>query len=185
MKNPATTKPVRTSAWKDDAACAAPGIDPDVFHAGERDTEDVETARRVCNTCPVRTACLTAAYEEGDGWGIRAGLTPRQRNAHLRKTERNVARAVTEALDDVTVILRHLYQVHAQPTGDGHLVWTDTRHFINVRNKPYTKHQLAWLAIHGQPSVGHVQRTCDREGCVAETCLADRTTRQRATRTAA
>lgn len=185
MKLPTGSKPVRTSAWKDQAACAAPGIDPDIFHAGEREPDQVTQARRVCAGCPVRTACLTAGYEEGDGWGIRAGLTPRQRNAQIRKTEGNIARAVTEALDDVTALLRHLYQVHTQPTGDGHLLWTDTRHFINVRNKPYTKHQLAWIALHGQPAYGHVQRTCDREGCVAEACLADRTTRRQATRTAA
>jgi WhiB family redox-sensing transcriptional regulator len=178
MKIPTRGKPARTSAWKDKAACAAPGIDPDIFHAGEREPEQVDEARVVCNGCPVRTACLTAAYEEGDMWGIRSGLTPRQRNAHLRKAEGNIARAVTEALDDVTVLLRHLYEVHTQPTGDGHLLWTDNRHFINVRGKPYTVHQLAWLAIHGQPSVGHVQRTCDRESCVSEACLADRATRK-------
>lgn len=178
MKIPARSNATRVAAWEDTAACTAPGIDPNIFHAGEREPEQVNEARAICNRCPVSAACLTAAYNEGDAWGIRGGLTYRQRRAHLRKAEGNTARAVTEALGDVTVLLRHLYQLHTQPTGDGHLLWTDTRHFINVRSKPYTVHQLAWLAIHGRPSLGSVQRTCEREGCVSEACLADRAARR-------
>ncbi|MFB7440209.1 WhiB family transcriptional regulator [Streptomyces mirabilis] len=178
MKIPTRGNANNSGSWKDSAACAAPGIDPDLFHAGERETEQVDQARAVCNRCPVRAACLTAAYDEGDGWAIRGGLTNRQRNAHLRKAEGNIVRAVTDALEDASVLLRHLYHLHTEPTGDGHLLWTDNRHFINVRGKPYTVHQLAWIAIHGRPSNGHVQRTCDREGCVSEACLADWATRK-------
>jgi hypothetical protein len=164
----------RATNWRDTAACGPDDVDAEIFHAGERDPQSTEQARTVCNRCISRTACLTNAYIEGDEWGIRAGLTPRQRNAHLRKADGNIARAVADALDNTAILLRQIYQQHAQPTGDGHVLWTDTRHFINVRGKPYTVHQLAWWAIHDQAPYGHVQRACDVEGCVAEACLTDR-----------
>jgi hypothetical protein len=166
--------------WKRSAACADKAVDADIFHAGERDPKATETARTVCNRCPVRTPCLIAAYKEGDEWGIRAGLTPRQRNAHLRKADGNIARAVADALEDTALILGAIYRHHAKPTGDGHVLWTDTRHFINVRNKPYTVHRLAWVALYGVEPIGSVLRSCEVEGCVAKGCLTDRWMRDRA-----
>lgn len=167
----------RTPDWRKSAACI--GEDPELFHAGERNPTAVEQARTICNRCTERTACLIAAYQEGDEWGIRASLTPRQRNAHLRKAEGNVARAVADALEDTALVLRQIYLAHTRPSGHGHVMWTDTRHFINVRGKPYTVHQLAWIALHGAQPYGHVQRSCDVEGCVAEGCLTDRWMRDR------
>jgi WhiB family redox-sensing transcriptional regulator len=168
------------TAWKASAACADKAIDPDIFHAGERDTESVRQARYVCASCPVRTACLADAYNSDDGWGIRAGLTPRQRTSHLRKADGNPARAVADALESTAVLLRQIYHHHAKATGDGHVVWTDHRHWINVRGTPYTVHRLAWIAHHGVESIGHVKRTCDVDGCVAKTCLTDQRTRAQA-----
>lgn len=167
------------SKWQDNAACTSE--DPDLFHAGERDPEATKQARSICNRCPVRTACLLNAYAEHDQWGIRAGFTPRQRNAFLRKAGKNVARAVADALETTTILLQQIYRHHAKPTHGGHVVWTDHRKWINVRGKPYTVHQLAWIAHHGIEPIGHVQRSCDIEDCVAKQCLTDRWTRDRAT----
>lgn len=158
--------------WRAHAACI--GEDAELFHAGERDPRAVEQARAICNRCTVRTGCLMAAYAEEDEYGLRAGLTPRQRSAFLRKADGNVARAVADALENTALLLRQIYLHHARPAGDGHVLWTDTRHFINVRSKPYTVHKLAWIALHGVEPVGHVTRVCGVEGCVAEGCLADR-----------
>jgi len=166
------------SDWSNSAACV--GEDPELFYAGERDPKATEQARAICGRCPSRTACLLAAYTEGDEWGIRAGLTPRQRNAFLRKAEGNVARAVADALETTALILQQIYRLHAQPSPGGHLVWTDRRKFINVRGKPYTVHQLAWIALYATLPIGHVQRACDVEGCVAKACLTDRGMRDQA-----
>lgn len=158
--------------WAKSAACI--GEDPELFHAGKRDPKATEQARTICNRCTVRTACLVAAYAEEDGYALRAGLTPRQRAAFLRKAEGDVARAVADALEDTALILQQIYRHHAKPTSGGHVIWTDTRHFINVRSKPYTVHRLAWIALHGTEPVGHVTRSCDVDGCVAAACLTDR-----------
>ncbi|MCK9897425.1 WhiB family transcriptional regulator [Frankia sp. AgB32] len=34
---------------------------------------DVETAKAVCQTCPVRTACLSAALDRAEPWGVWGG----------------------------------------------------------------------------------------------------------------
>lgn len=170
----------RTADWLAAAACAAKTVDANLFHAGERDPEATAKARAVCNRCPSRTPCLLAAYAEGDEWSVRAGLTPRQRAAVLRKADGNVARAVTDALENTLFLLQQIYRRHAKPAGGGHMVWSDTRNWISVRQQPYTVHQLAWEALHGTKPFGHVQRSCDVEGCVAKACLTDRWMRDRA-----
>lgn len=67
--------------WMEGAACARPGVDPELFFApdGESPTDRpvrLRAARAVCLSCPVRAACRTAAVHEP--WaqrGIRAGLS--------------------------------------------------------------------------------------------------------------
>jgi WhiB family redox-sensing transcriptional regulator len=65
--------------WRQRAACARPGIDPEWFfpepgHQGKR-------AKRICARCPVRDACLAAALAipEAEDHGVRGGLTARER----------------------------------------------------------------------------------------------------------
>lgn len=173
----------RKADWRDIAACSTE--DPELFHAGERNPEATRQARDICQRCPVRTACLLSAYAEGDEYALRAGLTPRQRGAHLRKADGDVARAVNEALVSTPRLLQQIYHLHTQPAAGGHQVWTDQRHFVNVRSKPYTVHQVAWIALYGTPPVGHVQRACHVEGCVAKACLTDRRMRDQAAAAAA
>lgn len=170
----------RAPDWRARAACAPPDVDPDLFHASERHPNAIREARAVCNRCVSRTACLINAYTEEDEWGIRAGLTPRQRKALLRKAGGNVARAVADALQATAVILRQIYDCHAVPQADGHVLWTDRRAWVNVRGTPYTVHRLAWVAHYGVESIGHVRRVCDVEGCVAKACLTDQRMRERA-----
>ncbi|WP_406417955.1 WhiB family transcriptional regulator [Streptomyces sp. NBC_01614] len=166
------------SNWATAAACF--GEDPELFHAGERDPGAIKQARDICNRCSVRTACLIAAYQEGDEHALRAGLTSRQRRSHLRKADGNVARAVANALEATPVVLREIYHLHAQPAGDGHVLWTDHRHVINVRGTPYTVTRLAWVALYGGEPIGSVQRACRVDMCVAQPCLTDRRMRDRA-----
>lgn len=164
--------------WAKAAACI--GEDPELFHAGERDPGAVAQARTICNRCSVRTACLIAAYREGDDHALRAGLTPRQRRAHLRKANGNIARAVAGALESTAFLLRQIYRHHAQPAPDGHVLWTDHRHAVTVRGVPYTVTRLAWVAHYGTEPIGTVTRTCNVDACVAKACLTDRRMRDRA-----
>lgn len=165
------------AAWRKNAACH--GQDPELFFASERDPK-VGQARVICDRCPSRAACLADAYTDGDVWGIRGGLSHRQRQYFLRRNDGNIPLAVAEAVGDVTVLLRHIYEQHAQPGEGGHVVWTDARHYINVQRKSYTVLQLAFLVVHGRVSHGQVKRMCDVEDCVAAGCLADRVMREQA-----
>lgn len=45
--------------------------DPDLFFA-ER-PEQLEAAKALCGQCPVRIACLAAALERGEPWGVWGG----------------------------------------------------------------------------------------------------------------
>jgi WhiB family redox-sensing transcriptional regulator len=77
--------------WMDDAACAAPGIDPDMWfpslhvsHAAE-----VEAAIAICAACPVKAECLAHAFTEPHlSYGIWAGLTGDEIRAMRRKARR-------------------------------------------------------------------------------------------------
>jgi hypothetical protein len=171
--------PERTPNWLDASACSQPGVDPDLFHANESDTRALREARAICAGCPSRVPCLTNAYEQYDQWGIHAGLTHRQRNTYLKKAGGNITRAVADALSDTRVLLKNLYWQHSEPRGR-HRVWTDHRDIVTVRNVAYTISRLAWIALHGTDASGHVIRTCDVDGCIAEACLADRTARKAA-----
>jgi WhiB family redox-sensing transcriptional regulator len=45
--------------------------DPDLFFAeGPR---DIEQAKALCRSCPLRAACLTGALERGEPWGVWGG----------------------------------------------------------------------------------------------------------------
>lgn len=167
--------------WHVRAACA--GTNTDAFFVGERSTDAVREARAICARCPVRPDCLTAAYAEGDEHTIRAGTTNRERRAFLRKANGNVPLAVVEAVGDTYTLLCHIYEQHTRREGD-HVMWTDERHWINVRSKPYTINQLAWIALHRRPAAGRVQRTCDVDGCVARGCLTDTAQRKASLRNA-
>ena len=77
--------------WTHAARCREIGSEP-FFFDGEGQI-DYEPARRICQTCPVRTLCLeTAMTLEGDHTaqyrgGMWGGLTPHQRYLlHRRRT---------------------------------------------------------------------------------------------------
>jgi WhiB family redox-sensing transcriptional regulator len=76
------TEPAR--AWLKDAACRADDIDPDAFFH-DNNAAHITQARAICQTCPVRRACLTDCMRHEGGraavsrYGVYAGLTPRQR----------------------------------------------------------------------------------------------------------
>jgi WhiB family transcriptional regulator, redox-sensing transcriptional regulator len=67
--------------------------DPDLFFA--ESPQDVETAKAMCQGCPVRLRCLTGALERREPWGVWGGelflrgeVVPRKRpRGRPRKSE--------------------------------------------------------------------------------------------------
>lgn len=72
----------RRDEWRDEAACA--DSDPDLFFPtpGGSATE----AKAICAGCPVRDECLADAIRTGEEYGVRGGVSARQRRfmAHGR-----------------------------------------------------------------------------------------------------
>jgi WhiB family redox-sensing transcriptional regulator len=68
--------------WRDQAACRR--LDPDLFFPvsmSGASLPQIETARRVCERCPVLTACLRWALDAGQVSGIWGGTTEEERRA--------------------------------------------------------------------------------------------------------
>jgi WhiB family transcriptional regulator, redox-sensing transcriptional regulator len=71
--------------WRDNAACLR--ADPDLFFpVGTTGPalHQVDDAKRVCLTCPVRERCLRWALDQGIGSGVWGGTTPEERRAIRR-----------------------------------------------------------------------------------------------------
>jgi WhiB family redox-sensing transcriptional regulator len=65
--------------WRQLAACAKPGVDPELFFSSERGKE--RQAKRICANCPVKAPCLADALARPPNadFGIYGGTNPRQR----------------------------------------------------------------------------------------------------------
>jgi WhiB family redox-sensing transcriptional regulator len=66
--------------WRDNAACR--DHDPELFFPEGTigpALRQAEQARRVCQSCPVRTPCLRFALRHGLGFGIWGGVTGDER----------------------------------------------------------------------------------------------------------
>src|SRR5918993_5827771 len=64
--------------WAKDAACTSQFVDPDWWTAPDRDP-DQDTARTVCQSCPVRRSCLAHALVTAEQDGIWGGASPDER----------------------------------------------------------------------------------------------------------
>ena len=85
---------LKAPAWHWSAACDGDDLFERAANTLDRRRTDhatVEEAVAVCRTCPVLTACDQAWRTEEAGsadlrWGIRAGLTPKQRAQAAKET---------------------------------------------------------------------------------------------------
>jgi WhiB family redox-sensing transcriptional regulator len=66
-----------TGDWRDDALCAQ--TDPEIFFPDKGGS--TREAKAVCARCDVRAACLADALATDDWFGVRGGLSERQRRA--------------------------------------------------------------------------------------------------------
>ena len=84
--------------WLDFANCIDKNVDPDIFYP-PRDKEKyrviADVAKSYCfgsddiPPCPVRTRCLWQAIHTDGQHGIWGGMSHRERNAFVRKWQRN------------------------------------------------------------------------------------------------
>ncbi len=102
----------RDDDWEKRAACAV--SDPELFFPNLSDTESAEQAKRICARCPVSEECLEKALRTGDNeHGIRAGLTPKQRQK-LLDVARSRKRVDRDAVDRLVDLGNNAEQVAAQ-----------------------------------------------------------------------
>lgn len=70
---------------QDLSAAACIGRDPELFYAAEDDDYQRHVVKRICVTCPVRTACLTGALQRNEPAGVWGGLTTTERKQLKRR----------------------------------------------------------------------------------------------------
>jgi hypothetical protein len=82
------------SGWRLRAACAARGVDPELFFPTPGQHGKATRAKQVCARCPVRAACLADALAAppSEDHGIRGGLTPHERRPLRRGQAKGRAR---------------------------------------------------------------------------------------------
>lgn len=73
--------------WMNSAACT--GLDTESFF--DDDEHSINMAKKVCNHCPIKQACLKHAVENFENHGVWGGTSPRQRakiRSKVRATNR-------------------------------------------------------------------------------------------------
>jgi hypothetical protein len=70
-------------SWQDGSELCAQ-VDPELFYSDLQGSRYVE-ARALCARCPSRAACLQAALDNREPYGLWGGTTPKQRAAMLRE----------------------------------------------------------------------------------------------------
>jgi WhiB family redox-sensing transcriptional regulator len=76
------------SSWHEEAACRAPGVDPELFFpVGETGPalRLIRQAKAVCARCPVSDQCREWALRAGEPDGIWGGMTTAERQRARRR----------------------------------------------------------------------------------------------------
>lgn len=74
-----------TEKWWHQAACK--GADVNIFYPAIGGTTTYTKALRLCAKCPVRIECLTEALDTDTEYGMRGGMTPRQRAVYAARRD--------------------------------------------------------------------------------------------------
>ena len=73
-----TLAPVTADNWRLHAACAMPGVDPEIFFRANGNRSDIDNRRRrtqalnVCAHCPARRQCIEDEFRYGSQDGRRS-----------------------------------------------------------------------------------------------------------------
>lgn len=95
---------LRRTGWRAAAACA--GIDTEIFYPEPSNTETKAPAKAVCARCLVRVECLVEALATKESFGIRGGLTARERRTMVKRLRDDVRRGEPRAPAAITHRLR-------------------------------------------------------------------------------
>lgn len=167
--------------WAKQAACR--GVDPDVMHPGNDETE-IQRAKQVCARCWVARACFWDAVATGDmEHGIRAGLRPNERRDVLKEINRRKTAPVEQAAEQTAAPaeaprrkpytdLRSLFDDNTKRILHGHLAWTGPSK-PSFKGRTYNPKQVAYIVDRGRTPVGRVLTTCSLSGCVLPAHIAD------------
>ncbi|MCB1245882.1 MAG: WhiB family transcriptional regulator [Acidimicrobiia bacterium] len=69
--------------WRESAACA--GINSDIFFPSSDDESASAQAKSICETCPVRDACLQYSLSTNQAAGVWGGLDANERRRLRRR----------------------------------------------------------------------------------------------------
>ncbi|MHB8671966.1 MAG: WhiB family transcriptional regulator [Acidimicrobiales bacterium] len=87
-----SARPARLGeSWRAWAACR--GVETERFYPSAEASEAIEGARKVCDGCPVRPACLEYALEAREPYGVWGGLTEDERRSLRRRRQAERRRA--------------------------------------------------------------------------------------------
>jgi WhiB family transcriptional regulator, redox-sensing transcriptional regulator len=91
VRRPTGLMPRPNWAWQDEAACRGKEVvlffGPDGERQPERDIRE-RKAKAVCNSCPVRSECLTYAVSRPEKYGTWGGLNEDERSSERRRRMR-------------------------------------------------------------------------------------------------
>lgn len=81
---------LRGRDWRQLAACARPGVDPELFFPGTSEIGKTRQAKQICAGCAVKAPCLADALARpaNADHGIYGGTTPRQRGQIRKEAQR-------------------------------------------------------------------------------------------------
>jgi len=78
----------RDYSWQTEASCR--GVDPETFFPAT--DEEAAAAIAICETCPVRLACLAFSLERNERYGVWGGLTEKERAKLSPAARENIRR---------------------------------------------------------------------------------------------
>lgn len=171
MNTRAPDTTARAPHWRDRAACLGKAA----LFLPRRDygpdyIASTLDAKRICERCPVRQACLDEAMatERADlgtaRAGVRGGLTPQERAARHNRQRRRAPEPPT---------LLDQYLNRTEVLDDGHVRWTVNTSNVVFQGRQYTAMQLAWALSTKREPQGILRAACGLPGCVAAEHLTD------------
>lgn len=82
---------LRGRDWRQLAACARPGVDPELFFPGASEIGKTRQAKQICAGCAVKAPCLADALARpaNSDHGIYGGTTPKQRGQIRKDAQRS------------------------------------------------------------------------------------------------
>ena len=92
-ERPKGAAPEVAYSWQTEASCR--GVDAEIFFPATED--EAVPAKAICDTCPVRLACLAFALERNEKFGVWGGLTEKERARLSPAARESIRRQVAAA----------------------------------------------------------------------------------------